>query len=123
MSQIQPVSEGESDAISTPTNPRRNPSYPARIHWGERSYWQGILETWEARVTEAGKKLPELSGQANQEFYKLIYAQMLGGRDQIFESVRRLPGEVGDLYEEDKHRVEQGVAALERLFVRWEKGE
>ena len=123
MSQIQPVSEGESDAIPASTDPRRNSAYPARIHWGEQSHWSGVLQTWDAKVTEAGEKLSALSGHANQEFYQRTYAQMLGGRDQIFESASRLPREVGDLYEEDKHRVEQAVAALERLFVRWEKGE
>jgi hypothetical protein len=45
---------------------------------------------------------------------------MLGGRDQIADAVKRLPMEVGDLYEEDRHRLNEAVAALERLFARWD---
>jgi hypothetical protein len=41
---------------------------------------------------------------------------MLGARDQIADAARRLPGEVGELYEEDRHRLEEAVAALDRLI-------
>ena len=44
---------------------------------------------------------------------------MLGARDQIAEAVRRLPMEVGGLYEEDRHRLDEAVAALERLSRTW----
>ena len=45
---------------------------------------------------------------------------MLGARDQVADAARRLPMETGDLYEEDKHRLEAGVAALDRVFQKWE---
>jgi hypothetical protein len=47
---------------------------------------------------------------------------MLGARDQISEAVRRLPMEVGHMYEDDKLRLEEAEAALERLFKEWQKG-
>jgi len=45
---------------------------------------------------------------------------MLGARDQVFDAARRLPGETGELYEEDKHRLEEAVAALDRVFKLWD---
>ena len=50
-----------------------------------------------------------------------LYLQMLGARDQLAEAARRMPLETGDLYDEDKERFEQAVAALERVWQRWEK--
>ena len=44
---------------------------------------------------------------------------MQGALDQIADAVHRLPGEVGDLYEEDKHRLEEAKAALDRMLARW----
>jgi hypothetical protein len=46
--------------------------------------------------------------------------QMQGARDQIADAVRRLPMETDDLYEEDRHRLDEAVAALNRLFERWD---
>jgi hypothetical protein len=44
---------------------------------------------------------------------------MIGALDEIADAIRRLPGEVGAMYAEDKHRVDQAVAALERLLKKW----
>lgn len=97
-------------------NPLRNPSYPARIHTRERPKWEGLLRSWEARIAQAGS---ELAGAAPDDPRRRLYAQMLGARDQIADAARRMPTEVGDLYEEDHHRLTEAVAALERLFARW----
>jgi len=51
-------------------------------------------------------------------FERMLH-QMQGARDQIADSVRRLPMETYDLYEEDRHRLDEAVAALDRLFERW----
>lgn len=94
----------------------RNPSYPQRVHVRERAEWQALLQSWETRIAEAHAQLsrkPDPSAAAR------LYAQMLGARDQIADAVRRLPMEVGGLYDEDRHRVTEAVAALERLFNRW----
>jgi hypothetical protein len=45
---------------------------------------------------------------------------MLGARDQVAAAARRLPGETCALHEEDKHRLEEAVAALDRVMKQWE---
>ena len=43
---------------------------------------------------------------------------MAGARDQIAVAASRLSMEVGEMYAEDRHRLEEGVAALDRLVAR-----
>src|SRR5262249_4271604 len=122
VSKSQPVSEGDSElpVRTQPVSPVRNPSYPQRIHLPERAHWQGVLQSCEERIAPARKKLDVIRpGPARAEFERL-HAQMLGARDQVADAVRRLPMETGDLYAEDRHRVEQAVAALERVLSRWD---
>ncbi len=97
-------------------DPRRSPSYPQRVHIRERAEWQALLQSWEVRIAEARGQLPAKADRAAAE---KLYAQMLGARDQIADAVKRLPMEVGSLYDEDRHRVAEAVAAMERLFTRW----
>jgi hypothetical protein len=97
-------------------NPLRNPSYPQRIHTRERAQWRGLLESWDARIAQAQSELGTTEADPGR---RRLLAQMLGARDQIADAARRLPTEVGDLYEEDHHRLNEAVAALERLFARW----
>lgn len=104
---------------ATTSNPFKSPTYPQRVHVRERAHWNSILAHWEGKIGEAAKKLEALGNHPDRASYHRLYVQMLGARDQIAAAVRRLPGEVGDLYEEDKHRVEQAVAALERLMKGW----
>lgn len=94
----------------------RSRSYPRRIHVRERPEWNALLQSWEARITEAAS---QRSARTDQGTTSKLYAQMLGARDQLADAVRRLPMEVGELYEEDRHRVNLAVAALERLFAQW----
>jgi hypothetical protein len=104
----------------TPRSPWRSPTYPQRVHIRERGQWLGILESWDARIREAGAILASMpAGDASRPVRERLYNQMLGGRDQIADAAKRLPTEVGDLYEEDRHRLEEAVAALERIFARW----
>jgi len=56
-----------------------------------------------------------------QAIFVRLYLQMLGARDQLAESARRMPLETGDLYHEDKERFEQARAALDRLGRSWDK--
>ena len=108
-------------SVSEPTLPTvpKNPSYPQRVHVGERAEWKTLLKTWEERIAQARPKLDAMGQGPEREAHERMYAQMLGARDQIAEGARRLPMEVGGLYEEDRHRVAEAVAALERLFRRW----
>ncbi len=93
-------------------DPRRSPTYPQRAHIRERAHWQSVLEGWDARIAAATSRVG-----ASPDSGK-IFGQMAGARDQMADAVRRMPMEVGDMYEEDKHRLEEAVAALERLMAR-----
>ncbi|MDR3637525.1 MAG: hypothetical protein P4L84_27215 [Isosphaeraceae bacterium] len=122
MSQSQPVSPTELDN-ATPArtrNPLKNPTYPQRTHLRERPHWQDVLRTCEERLAQARQKLNVIGSSPSRAAFERLFAQMTGARDQVADAVRRLPLETGDLYEEDKHRVDQAVAALDRVFRRWD---
>jgi len=121
VSSSQPVSEAYGhDKLPAVADPRKNPAYPQRTHLREKPHWQGILKTSEDRLADARQRLDVLGNDANRPAFERIYAQMLGARDQVADAVKRLPQETGDLYEEDHHRVDDAVAALDLLFRRWE---
>jgi exonuclease VII small subunit len=103
-----------------PINPLHNPSYPQRVHIHERAHWEGVLKSCEERIATARQKLNVIGSSPRRAAFERLFAQMLGARDQVAEAARRLPGETGDLYEEDKHRLEEAVAALDRVFKQWE---
>jgi exonuclease VII small subunit len=103
-----------------PIDPWKNPSYPQRVHIHERAHWQGLLEQCEERIARARTKLNVVGNSPNRAAFERLFAQMLGARDQVADAARRLPMETGDLYEEDKHRLEAGVAALDRVLKKWE---
>jgi hypothetical protein len=79
-----------------------------------------MLEQCEERIVMARQKMNVLGNSPNRPGFERLFAQMLGCRDQVADAARRLPMEVGDLYEEDKHRLLEAVAALDRVFKRWE---
>lgn len=99
-----------------PSDPRFSPTYPQRVHIRERAQWNELLANWDRRVDEAAV---QLSGKPDRIRSERLLAQMQGARDQIAEAVRRLPMEVGDLYEEDRRRLDEAVHALERMFTEW----
>jgi hypothetical protein len=68
----------------------------------------------------ARQKMNVVGNSPSRAGFERLFAQMLGARDQVADAARRLPMEVGELYEEDKHRLEEAVAALDRVFKRWE---
>ena len=122
MSKAQPVSDAEADvpARPQPVDPLKNPSYPQRVHIHERAHWQEILRRCEQRIATARQELNGLGDGPNRAAFERLYAQMLGARDQVADAARRLPVETGDLYAEDRQRVHEAVAALERSLQRWE---
>jgi hypothetical protein len=122
VSKSQPVSEAEADVPTRtqPVDPARNPSYPQRVHIHERAHWQRVLQECEERIAMARQKLNVLGNGPTRPAFERLFAQMLGARDQIADAARRLPTETGDLYEEDRHRLEEAVAALDRVFKWWE---
>lgn len=103
-----------------PVDPRRNPSYPARTHTAEGPVWRALLDEWRGKVTAATAKLAVVGDHPKRGDFEYVAAQMQGALDQIADSTRRLPSEVGEMYEEDKHKVDQAVAALGRLLKRWD---
>jgi hypothetical protein len=90
-------------------DPRFSPSYPQRVHLKERPHWESVLRSWTERIAEFERSA---AGSADAR----TLGQMHGALDQIADAARRLPGEVGDLYDEDKHKLEEAVHALERIF-------
>ena len=103
-----------------PVPPQRNPSYPGRTHTGERAQWQAVLDEWRKKVAAATSRLDVLGNHPKRADFDYVAAQMQGALDQIADSARRLPGEVGEMYAEDKHKLDQAVAALGRLLAKWE---
>jgi hypothetical protein len=124
VSKSQPVSEGEIAAPLVPpqpVSPLWNPSYPRRVHIHERAHWQGVLKTCEDRVSAARARLAAVAADSpDRPRLERLFVQMLGARDQVADAARRLPGEVGDLYEEDRHRLEEALAALDRVTKAWD---
>ena len=119
----QPVSEGnaETPVPSRLSNPLRNPAYPQREHIHERAHWQEVLSSCEARIAGARQRLNVLGiGSPSRPAFERLYAQLLGARDQVADAARRLPGETGDLYAEDRHRLEEAVSALDRVLRQWD---
>ena len=109
-----------SQPVPALADPKKNPSYPAREHLHEKPHWQSVLQGVEDRIAVARQKLGVLANDARRPAFERIYAQMLGARDQVAVAVKRLPLETGHLYEEDRHRAEEAVAALDRLFQKWD---
>jgi hypothetical protein len=103
-----------------PTDRAHNPSYPRRTHFSERTQLEEVLRSCEERLSSARKKLIAARGQADEETRARTIHQLEGARDQIAETVRRLPLEAGELYHEDRERYQQAVAAFDRIWRKWE---
>jgi hypothetical protein len=102
------------------TSSHKSPSYPLRVHIRERAKWREVLDSCESRVAKARAELDTLPAARRDDARRLL-AQMMGARDQVADAARRMPMEVGDLYEEDHHRLDDAVQALERVMKRWEE--
>lgn len=110
----QTVAKGEA-------NPLKNPSYPQRVHLHERAHWEEELKKVEDQIGKARQKLDVIGSGPNRAAFEHLYCQMLGARDQVADAVKRMPTETGGLYAEDRHRLEEAVAALKRTLERWER--
>jgi hypothetical protein len=105
-----------------PTVPFKSPTYPQRVHYAERAEMEQRLRSIEERIQAVRRKLDLLGNQPERAELERLYFQMLGARDQVAEEVRRLPLETGALYDEDRERYEEALAAFERVYRRWESG-
>ena len=102
-------------------DPFHNPTYPQRVHILERPQLEQALRSCEERILPVRQKLNALGNHPERPTFERLYHQLLGARDQVAESVRRLPLETGGLYHEDKDRFEQALAAFDRVLKRWVK--
>ena len=100
-------------ARSRETEPFRNPSYPVRDHFSERTKLEEALRIAEERLDAARRRLEAGGDPARNSDALRLYHQLLGVRDQIAECVRRIPLETGALYDEDAERFKQATDALE----------
>lgn len=105
---------------TAPADPKKNPSYPQRVHLAERPALLALLKTWDTRIANARVKIDVLGNNPGRSAYDRLYAQMQGGRDQLYDCVRRMPGECGHIYDEDKEKLDAAVEALERVFAKWD---
>jgi hypothetical protein len=101
-------------------DPFHNPAYPARTHIHERPPLEQALQSCEERLAAARPKLLAMDAGGDRELRARTFHQLQGARDQVAETVRRLPLEAGELYHEDKERFEQAVAAFDRVWRKWE---
>ena len=97
------------------------PPTPSRDHILERAELEKAVRSCTDRINSARQKLNSVVNHPKQASFVRLYLQMLGARDQLAESARRMPLETGDLYHEDKERFKQALAALDRLWQSWEK--
>jgi hypothetical protein len=102
-------------------DPHKSPSYPRRVHVRERAHWQEVLRACEAKVAGPRHDLAAMPEGPRRDAAARLVAQMLGARDQVADAARRLPMEVGHLYEEDHQRLEDAIAALDRVLAKWEE--
>lgn len=100
--------------------PFKSPTYPVRSHFGERAELEERLRACEERIQSVRQKLDSPGNQPDRGARERLYFQMLGARDQVAEAVRRLPLETGALYDEDRERYEEALAAFERTVRRWQ---
>jgi hypothetical protein len=102
-------------------DPYHNPSYPKRTHFHEREGLETELGEVQMRLDVVREKLDTFRTHPHYESFLRLYHQLAGARDQIAECAQRLPLEAGELYDLDKERYHQALAAMERLWQRWER--
>jgi hypothetical protein len=102
------------------TNPYKSPTYPPRVHFGERQDLEVALQSCEAKLATVSQKLTVLGKNARRLEYERAYFQLLGARDQVAECVRRMPLETAALYHEDKERLDEALKAFGRVFKKWD---
>ena len=79
-------------------NPYKSPTYPPRSAFpASAARWKRVSDRARSESRRSRQKLDTLGNHPQREAYERIYHQMLGARDQIAETVRRLPLETGSL--------------------------
>jgi hypothetical protein len=117
---ITEVAELQHPASPRPSVPFKSPTYPLRTHFDERAELHEKLRSIEERLQAVRRQLDALGGRPDRSVSERLYVQMLGARDQVAEAVGRLPLETGVLYDEDRERYNEALAAFERADRRRE---
>jgi hypothetical protein len=117
---ITEAAEQQRAASPRPAIPFKSPTYPPRTHFVERAELNERLRSIEERLQAVRRQLDADVGRPDRSGPERLYFQMLGARDQVAEAARRLPLETGALYDEDKERYTEALAAFERAYRRWE---
>jgi hypothetical protein len=104
---------------AAPPSPFKNPTYPQRIHYGERAALVDILRSCDERLEGFRKKLDVLGQSAERAAYERRFLQLQGARDQVADTIRRMPIEAGELYHEDRERLQAAIEAFDRIEARW----
>ena len=121
-SALAPQESAETAQSSQPGDDSiKNPSYPQRVHLGERKALEEKLRSWEERIAAMANELTAMGGDhPHRAASERLFHQMQGARDQMAEAVRRMPLETGILYDEDRERLANAEAALNRVLQRWD---
>lgn len=101
-------------------NPLKNPSYPARTHFGEIPALAERLKSLDDRLAGVRRKLSLLTNHARRAEYEKLVVQMQGARDQLVDASYRMPREAGGLYHEDLERLEAAERSFAWLLRRWD---
>ena len=101
-------------------DPNHSPTYPQRVHLHERGQQKRRCDLADQQLElNTLQKLNVLANHAEKPRFVRLYQQMQGARDQVADAVRRLPLEVGGLYDEDHERFQNGMEAMERIGRKW----
>jgi hypothetical protein len=98
-----------------------NPSYPQRVHFADCARLDEALRSCDERLSSAFQKLNVLANHAQKDVFVRLFHQLQGARDQVAEAARRMPLEVGGLYQDDDERFKQAMDAIERISREWVK--
>lgn len=112
-------SESNTSAPASP-NPFKNPSYPPRVHFGDKARLEERLNACEQHIATFRAKLTTLGDHPSRPAHERLFHQLLGTRDQIAECALRMPRETGALYDEDRERLVAAEAALVRILKQWD---
>ncbi|AMV38940.1 hypothetical protein [Planctomyces sp. SH-PL62] len=106
--------------VPKPSSGLKNPSYPDRTHFGERSSLEARLKSCDEKLGAVRRKLGLLASHPRRADYEKIYHQLLGARDQFVNASYRMPREAGELYHEDRERLEAAERAFAFIHRRWD---
>lgn len=101
-------------------NPLKNPSYPARTHFGETPALAARLKSLDDRLAAVRRKLALLTNHGRRGEYEKLVIQMQGARDQFVDAGYRMPREAGGLYHEDLERLDAAERSFAWLQRRWD---